>query len=327
MENEEIKGAKTDRVIELFFRALKGESLSAQKLADEYRVSTRSISRDINNLKNFLAEHSELLGYPELVYSNTDHCYNLSMDNLLTNKELFAITKVLIGSRAFKKNEELLKLIEKLKKNTTLADRQKLEKLIRKELFHYNEINFDCQSIIDNIWKITDCIENRNIITITYLKMNREKVKRKIKPVSIIFSEFYFYLIAYKCETDTPNTPIYFRIDRIIDTIVHREQYQLTKEQNVDEGLLREKSQFMWPGPTRRIRFEFTGPSEQAILDRIPTAKTIERKNGKLIIEAEVFSSGIKMFLLSQGAWVKVLEPDEFVLEMKEEIDKMRALY
>lgn len=141
------------------------------------------------------------------------------MDNLLTNKELFAITKVLIGSRAFKKNEELLKLIEKLKKNTTLADRQKLEKLIRKELFHYNEINFDCQSIIDNIWKITDCIENRNIITITYLKMNREKVKRKIKPVSIIFSEFYFYLIAYKCETDTPNTPIYFRIDRIIDTI------------------------------------------------------------------------------------------------------------
>lgn len=327
MENEEIKGAKTDRVIELFFRALKGESLSAQKLADEYRVSTRSISRDINNLKNFLAEHSELLGYPELVYSNTDHCYNLSMDNLLTNKELFAITKVLIGSRAFKKNEELLKLIEKLKKNTTLADRQKLEKLIRKELFHYNEINFDCQSIIDNIWKITDCIENRNIITITYLKMNREKVKRKIKPVSIIFSEFYFYLIAYKCETDTPNTPIYFRIDRIIDTIVHREQYQLTKEQNVDEGLLREKSQFMWPGPTRRIRFEFTGPSEQAILDRIPTAKTIERKNGKLIIEAEVFGSGIKMFLLSQGAWVKVLGPDEFVLEMKEEIDKMRALY
>lgn len=327
MENEEIKGAKTDRVIELFFRALKGESLSAQKLADEYRVSTRSISRDINNLKNFLAEHSELLGYPELVYSNTDHCYNLSMDNLLTNKELFSITKVLIGSRAFKKNEELLKLIEKLKKNTTLADRQKLEKLIRKELFHYNEINFDCQSIIDNIWKITDCIENRNIITITYLKMNREKVKRKIKPVSIIFSEFYFYLIAYKCETDTPNTPIYFRIDRIIDTIVHREQYQLTKEQNVDEGLLREKSQFMWPGPTRRIRFEFTGPSEQAILDRIPTAKTIERKNGKLIIEAEVFGSGIKMFLLSQGAWVKVLGPDEFVLEMKEEIDKMRALY
>ena len=327
MENEEIKGAKTDRVIELFFRALKGESLSAQKLADEYRVSTRSISRDINNLKNFLAEHSELLGYPELVYSNTDHCYNLSMDNLLTNKELFAITKVLIGSRAFKKNEELLKLIEKLKKNTTLADRQKLEKLIRKELFHYNEINFDCQSIIDNIWKITDCIENRNIITITYLKMNREKVKRKIKPVSIIFSEFYFYLIAYKCETDTPNTPIYFRIDRIIDTIVHREQYQLTKEQNVDEGLLREKSQFMWPGPTRRIRFEFTGPSEQAILDRIPTAKTIERKNGKLIIEAEVFGSGIKMFLLSQGAWVKVLGPDEFVLEMKEAIDNMRALY
>ena len=50
-------------------------------------------------------------------------------------------------------------------------------------------------------------------------------------------------------------------------------------------------------------------------------------QNGKSIIEAEVFGSGIKMFLLSQGAWVKVLAPDEFVQEMKAEIDKLRRMY
>ena len=65
----------------------------------------------------------------------------------------------------------------------------------------------------------------------------------------------------------------------------------------------------------------------QAVLDRIPTAKVVERQNGKSIIEAEVFGSGIKMFLLSQGAWVKVLAPDEFVQEIKEEIEKMRGFY
>lgn len=50
------------------------------------------------------------------------------------------------------------------------------------------------------------------------------------------------------------------------------------KSQNFDEGLLRKRSQFMWPGPLRRIRFQFTGPSVQAILDRIPTARVVEKK-------------------------------------------------
>lgn len=118
-----------------------------------------------------------------------------------------------------------------------------------------------------------------------------------------------------------------FRVDRIVDIIVHREKYVLLKEQNIDEGMLRRKSQFMWPGPTRKIRFEFSGPSVQAILDRIPTAKVTDRQADKSIIEAEVFGSGIKMFLLSQGAWVKVLAPDEFVEEMKLEIKKMHEMY
>lgn len=303
------KEIKLDRVMELFFRAMKGESLSVQQLAFEYNVSTRSITRDINSLKAFLADHADILGYAELEYSSTNHCYSLKMDHFLSNKELLAITKVLIGSRAFS-SEELLGIIQKLKVNTTSADRIKLEQLICKEIYQYDEVGSDCHSVIDNLWKVTDCIENRNVITITYYKMNRDLVKRKIKPVSIMFSEYYFYLIGYRYETDVSNTPIYFRVDRIVDIIVQREKYVLLKEQNIDEGMLRRKSQFMWPGPTRKIRFEFSGPSVQAILDRIPTAKVTDRQADKSIIEAEVFGSGIKMFLLSQGAWVKVLAPE-----------------
>lgn len=317
---------KLDRVMELFLRAMKGESLSVQQLAFEYNVSTRSITRDINSLKAFLAEHADILGYAELEYTSTNHCYSLKMDHFLSNKELLAITKILIGSRALN-NRDLLEIIRKLKMNTTASDRLKLENLIRKEIYQYDEIGSDCQSVIDNLWKLTNCIENKNTISISYYKMNRDLVKRKIKPVSILFSEYYFYLIGYMLETETPNTPIYYRVDRIVDITVHREKYTLTKEQNVDEGLLRRKSQFMWPGPSRRIRFEFSGPSVQAILDRIPTAKVVEKQDGKSIIEAEVFGSGIKMFLLSQGAWVKVLEPEEFVQEMKEEVEKLSNYY
>lgn len=65
------------------------------------------ITIDINSLKVFLTDHADILGYIELECSSTNHCYSLKMENFLSNKELLAVTKVLIGSRAFN-SEELL---------------------------------------------------------------------------------------------------------------------------------------------------------------------------------------------------------------------------
>ncbi|MBR5272750.1 MAG: WYL domain-containing protein, partial [Clostridia bacterium] len=64
------------------------------------------------------------------------------------------------------------------------------------------------------------------------------------------------------------------------------------------------------------------------VLDKVPTAKIIERLGAdKYLIEAEVYGDGIKMWLLSQGSWVKVVAPQDFVEEMKSEIKKMLEKY
>jgi len=317
---------KTDRVLELFFRALKGEFLSAKELATQYNVSPRSISRDITALKMFLADHRDTLGNAELVYSSSNHCYHLETEHFISNKELLAVTKVLIGCRPFN-HTELLELIRKLKLHTSPKDKAVLEDLIRNELYHYAPINFDCPSVIDNLWTITEHISSKRLITVTYIKMDRSLVKRTLKPVSVVFSEYYYYLIAYDTAAGDTSVPHYYRIDRITDIVAHREHFKLTKEQEVDEGLLRNRSQFMWPGKLRRIRFEFSGPSVQAVLDRLPTSRVVELRNGISVIEAEVYGDGIKMFLLSQGSWVKVLAPQELVDEISEEIQKMHNLY
>lgn len=319
------KGDKSERILDLFFRALKGESLSAKNLSVEYGISTRSVTRDINDLKCFLAERRDILGNAELIYSTSSHSYFLQMDNLLSNKELLSVAKVLIGCKAFSR-EELLTIISKLKNHTSPTDKQRLENLISNELFHYNEVGRDCKSVIENVWQLTTYIQEKRAITIDYYKMNRNNVKHKIKPVSIMFCEYYFYLIAYKYE-DESNTPFYFRIDRIVNMIAHREHFDLHNVLDFNEGLLRNRSQFMWPGPLRKIRFEFTGPSLQAVLDRIPTARLVNKKDDIYIIEAETYGDGIKIFLLSQGSWVKVTDPPEFAEEMAAEIQKMYELY
>lgn len=317
---------KSNRMLEIFFRALRGEKISLKKLAEEYNVSTKSISRDINSIQNFLAEHRELMQNAELTYSHKERAYILNSDEFLKNKELFALVKIILGSRALNK-EEILTLITKLKKFTTIQDRKTLENLIRKEIYHYHEVKSDCKSVIDNVWKIVQAIEEKRTISITYYKMNRDEVKHKIKPVSVLFSEYYFYLIAYKAD-DMSYKPIYFRIDRISSITEHREKFELEKKYDFDEGNLREKNQFMFPGDTIKIRFEFSGLSLQAILDRLPTAKVVEKNGNTSIIEAEVnHGRGIIMYLLSQGSWVKVLSPQRLADEIKEELNKMISYY
>lgn len=328
------KGNKSERVMELLFRALKGESLSAQSLAKEYNVSTRSITRDIDSLKCFMAERPEIFYGTELLYSSSNHCYTLCMDTLLSNQELAAIAKVLVGCRVFSK-EELTTILAKLEANTSPTDRNKVKELLRKELLNYQEPHSDCSSVIANIWKLTECINNHNLVSIFYYRMDRQMVDRRLIPASIMFSDGYFYLIAYRCDKKTEKssntTPLYFRIDRIKEISIHRNKFIPDSSNLFDEGHLRNHSQFMWPGPTRHIIFEFTGPSVQAILDKLPTAKITKAAKSsegvKYTIEAETSGNGIKMFLLSQGAWVKVLEPEEFVNEIRKEIEKMQSLY
>ena len=314
-----MESTKHDRLMEIFFRSLRGEDISVQRLAEEYNVSTKSISRDINDLKAFLADHRQLVGNTELTYSSQAKCYRLHMDEFLSNQELFALVEVMIGTRAFSK-EELLTLTNKLKSFTTAKDRPMLNDLIRKELYHYTEIKHDCVSVQEMLWKLVNCITEKKEITIEYYRADRAWKTHRIRPASVMFADNFFYLIAFNTEGD-PDKPLYFRVDRIRYIIEHRKNF------TSNEGLLRQRSLFMWPGKLRTIQFEFTGSAIQAVLDKLPTAKVIERNGRTYTIEAEVYGDGIKMWLLSQGRRVKVTAPEDFVEEMKIEISKMNANY
>lgn len=315
---------KQYRVLEIFFRALRGEDIIVRKLADEYNVSTKSITRSINELKNFLVEHRVLVGNAEMNYSHKDKCYRLSMDEFLSSKELFALIEVIIGSRAFSQSE-LLDITAKLKGFTTPHDAKKLNELIHKELYHYHEVKHDCESVEDNLWQLINCIADKKEITIDYYKMDRSPVSHRIRPASIMFSEHYFYLIAFKIAD--LEKPVYFRVDRIKSITEHR-ICSNDRCLDFDEGLLRKRSLFMWPGKLRTIRFEFSGPSVQAVLDKLPTAHIVERLTpDRYLVEAETYGDGIKMWLLSQGSWVKVVAPDEFADEIHNEIIKMKEIY
>ena len=315
---------KKNRTLEIFFRGIRGEDISPSKLAADYGISTKSVTRSINEIKDFLSESRELVGHTELVYSHASKAYRLHFDEFLSDKELFAIAKALIGSRAFS-GEDISLLMDKLKRFVSVGDRKKLDEMIRRELYHYSEIKHDCQNVIDTLWQLIRAITDKKEITISYYKIDRSLNDKRIQPISLMFSEYYFYLIAYY--PGQYDEPRYFRIDRITGIIEHRKRFDPNQVPGFDEGELRNRSQFMFFGKLRRVRFWYSGPSLQAILDKLPTAKIIERKRGTYLLEAEVYGDGIKMFLLSQGAWVKVVAPEEFVVEMGNTAREIAELY
>ena len=57
----------------------------------------------------------------------------------------------------------------------------------------------------------------------------------------------------------------------------------------------------MYGGKLQRVKFRYYGDNIENVQDRLPTAKILSEENGVYTISAEVFGSGIDMWLRSQG--------------------------
>ena len=321
-----MRNSRLDRILYIQQVLVQGGVLNKQQMADRFGVSEKTIQRDLDTLRNHFADSEPRR---EILYNSAKGGYLLddTLSRFLTSSEILAVCKILLESRSMVK-EEMFPILDKLIWACTPLDRlNQVKDLISNERFHYVEPQHG-RKFIESLWEIGTAVENHNVMEITYCRTHDGETRvRTIEPVGILFSEYYFYLIAYMAD-DEEYKPKYFRIDRISGITEHREEFALDKKYDFDEGDLREKNQFMFPGENIRIRFEFSGLSVQAVLDRLPTAKVIEKNGNVSIIEAEVnYGRGIIMYLLSQGSWVRVLSPESLVEDMKNEIEQMKSKY
>ncbi len=121
--------------------------------------------------------------------------------------------------------------------------------------------------------------------------------------------------------------PTIYRLDRIHSIKETGEKFSVPYEDRFKEGEYKNRTQFMFGGEPQKISFNYYGPSVEAVLDKFPMAKVVDEKEGVCSIEAEVFGTGVKMWLLSQGSKVKVTAPETLVQEMKQEIGRMNGQY
>ena len=79
-----------NRILDIFFRLLRGDFVSVKQLADEYSVTGKTVSRDINEIKSYLSENGFRNKNAQIIYSDKERAYYLSIDDFLSSKELQA---------------------------------------------------------------------------------------------------------------------------------------------------------------------------------------------------------------------------------------------
>ena len=308
---------KSERILSIYSRLKEGKIINKSEEASKYSVATRTIQRDIADIQSFLQNCSSTTGeVQEIVFDKKKGGYRLETKyhSNLEPKEILAVGKILLESRALMKAELFPIIYKMLSLCSNEKDKKLIQDVLGNEMHHYIELHHG-KKLLETLWTLEQAVNSQNYIVIRYKKSTtQEIVERKIKPVGIMFSEFYFYMTAYIDGVDKKKTfrnpddpyPTIYRIDRLLDVRFLDEHFVVPYAERFEEGEFRKRIQFMYGGKLKKVKFRYSGSDIDAVLDRLPTAEIIGEENGVYTVRAEVFGEGIDMWMRSQGDIIQV---------------------
>ena len=244
---------KTDRILKIYSQLVNGDILRKKELAQQFHVTERSIQRDMEALRCFFAEEGL---QQDIIYDRAARGYRLESPSraLLNNSEILAVCKILLESRSMRK-DEMLPILDKLIACCVPEKSKKaITELLANEKHHYVEPHHK-QRLLPGLWEISQAVQNHQMMEIEYERLKEPRlVRRRVKPVGIMFSEYYFYLTAFLEDKDTFENPddlfpTIYRIDRIRNVQLLDEHFKVPYKDRFQEGEFRKRVQFMYGAP------------------------------------------------------------------------------
>lgn len=302
---------KSERILSIYSRLKAGKVINKLDEASQYGVAPRTIQRDIADIQNFLQNCENTTGeLQEIVFDKKKGGYRLETKyhSNLEPQEILAVGKILLESRALMKTELFPIIYKMLGLCSDEKDKKMIRDVLGNEMHHYIELHHG-KKLLEILWKLEQAVATQTYIVISYKKSTtHEVVERKVKPVGIMFSEFYFYMTAYidgidkEKEFKNPDDPYptIYRVDRLEDIRFLDEHFSVPYAERFEEGEFRKRVQFMYGGSLRKVKFRYSGSDINAILDRLPTAEIIDEENGIYTVKAEVFGEGVNIWMKSQ---------------------------
>ena len=314
---------KVSRILRLFHRLIQGQKLNKADFAKSNNISERSVDRDIEDIRYYL---SEIHSNAEVLFNKSENSYYLSgWSNYKFNSiEVITILKVLIGSKVLHKDEM---------QGIMRSVRMMLDPTARREAVNsvYAEVDnyispVHGKAILKMLEDLNRVISKRLKIDLHYTKGNGEQVTKRVLPLIFIFSDFYFYLIAF-IDGAGYKYPAFFRVDRIESFNITDEQYSEDLYKTYNAEKMRNCLQFMYAGELLNVKVRCNKQAEEAFKDRLPNHWLIKDEGEYKVYGARVFGEGFVKWALSQGCNMEILEPQHIRERLKIEIEKIYWLY
>lgn len=306
--------SKVRRVLSLYDRLSTGQIIYLKDELNVTGMSDRSFKRDITELRNYLAERVvDGDGKKEVVYDRNRNCYYMTDEKsgLPDYQKIFALAKILLGSKGLSVIEMNQVVEYMLSFCSDESKRKEIKKYLANEVINYQGPNHG-KDLLNMLWKIAQAAEYERKVKVLYQRLEKyKKVERILKPLGVLFSEYYFYMLAIidgvPSEYSKTSTPTIYRIDRIEKLEVLDEHFKIPYSERFKEQEFRNKTPLMWGGEIKRLKFWCNSQALDAVLDKIPTAKVVRKENEEYLISAEVAGNGAEIWLRGQEGfkWVK----------------------
>ncbi len=303
--------AKYDRLLYILNMLRSRKNLNAKKIAEECRVTERSIYRDILSL----SEANVPIYY--------DCGYKLASDNFLPplnfDFDEYQFLKLALKSSPLNSNEKYSELASKL--------RAKIDAVIPKTVKEKQrfttpttEVDIPSTELSDKenvfLGLIEQAIENTIVLELKYDALESGLSRRKVEPYFVIFKGRAFYFVAYCQKKKDFRT---FRINRV-------KSVGLTSERFIPKAGINAQSYFegswlVFSGELVKVVVKFKGMAARVIESGSHhTDEKIERiDDNELIYTAETRGlEEIKKWILGFGQDAEVLEPEELRASLKE---------
>lgn len=310
---------KAKRLIQLIMMVNAKKSFTVKELADELGISTRTVSRDLQELSE--------LGVPIYSIQGRGGGHKLLRERLLppisfTENEAVALffacqSLEYFGSVPF--GDAAGSALRKFYHYLPIDVRERIDRL-RDRVAIWSPHRSMSKGVLETL---LEAIMSRCIVTIEYNSETRVS-KRDIQPIGLYASSGYWYCPAYCFESETVKQ---FRADRILSACL-----DVTKTPNDDISQLtlldKPRKDHL---PQTVLRLELTKRGTWLLASNNRFAPYIHRKeDGSATAEVPIAAEDLPFYsdlIWSFGTDVRITAPEEVIAILKRKAESMRQMY
>ena len=314
------------RLLQIDEEIRSGKFPNATSLSKKIEVSSRTIQRDIEYMRDMYNAPIEFDAYKNGYYYTEENFYIKSVP--LSEGELFSVAlfdQLLEQYRNTPLENDLRSVFKKIEMSLP-------NKITLDSSFLQNQTTFipDQMGTInsENFSKIFSALKNRHVLDFEYRPLQKTTwMTRRINPLHAVCQKGNWYVMGF-CH-DKKDIRV-FNFSRMQNVTESKEEFDIPEDFNPDKYF--DKEIGIWLSATKKYTVELLISAEIGTfaLERSwnKNQKIEQREDGSVWVSFETTQlPEVKRWVLGQGKTVKVLGPDELIAQVKEEVAAVLGMY